>query len=598
MILHKMPRSRTRVAITLLIVGFLFMSARYSSNKQYEMEITENQLLPVSIDRENLQDALLQGSKYDESDFQSDSNEIQSGSDSLQNSHIYWSKIFDIIANAAVNISGADLPEAIRYIPKENQKQGPNTKEVLLSKAEISDEVFNEFKVKHDKVLAELPYKISETVYKKGTKGVVMVGGSRFSWLSYLSLIALRETGSQLPVEIVMPKIEDYEREQEFCNVILPKLKASCIVLNEVLGDEVMAKWQKKIANYQFKSLSLLVSSFEQILLLDSDNIILSNPDSIFESNLFKKYGMITWPDYWRRTISPKYYDIAGIQVNEKKRVRFNRFPLNAASTSSSNLAESEENNVPFHDLEGAIPDLSTESGQLIINKSTHGKTLLLSLYYNMFGPRLYYKLLSLGEQGEGDKDTFVAAAVVTNQKFYQLKSFIQTFGYVDDTGFRGVAMGQKDPLSDYEMFNEKVVAPMQEEENKFKTIPQQIEILERTMNNEFGERSRSPIFTIHCNYPKLDPLQLLDRDDLYDKEKKRIRYRLYGSLTYKKWVTTATGERKLTKVDFELEQWIHMKSILCEEKVHFVFFKDRDMTELCEFINNQVTWLTESSEP
>ena len=43
-----------------------------------------------------------------------------------------------------------------------------------------------------------------------------------------------------------------------------------------------------------------MVTSFEHILLLDSDNMIVSNPDEIFESKLYHQYGMITWPDYWK----------------------------------------------------------------------------------------------------------------------------------------------------------------------------------------------------------------------------------------------------------------------------------------------------------
>ncbi|ABN64522.1 type II Golgi membrane protein [Scheffersomyces stipitis CBS 6054] len=519
---------------------------------------------------------------------------LQEKSKNVLLSQAFWNKIFTIISEAKVNITKDDLPKAVKFLAKSEQKEGPNTKEVLLSKAEISDDVFKEFKDKHDQFLDVLPLKISESAYKKGTRGVVMVGGGRFSWLSYLSLIALRETGSQLPVEIVMPKLQDYERELEFCNTILPKLKATCVVLHETLGDEIMEKWSSNFANYQFKSLSLLMSSFEQVLLLDSDNIILSNPDSIFETKLFKYYGMITWPDYWKRTISPKYYQIAGIDVNERKRVRFNRFPLNVATSPGENVDHEDMNNVPFHDLEGAMPDLSTESGQLIIDKSSHGRTLLLALYYNMYGPRLYYKLFSLGEQGEGDKDTFVAAATVTHQKFYQVKSFIQTFGYLDSEGrFQGVAMGQKDPLTDYDKFQDKALKPIFNEESNPKSIPEQIDILQGVMDNDFSDNNGVPIFAIHCNYPKLDPLQLLDRDDLFDKEKNRLRYRLYGSMSYKKFITTSSGERKLAKIDFEHEQWTHMRSILCEEKLHFVHFDKHNMDDICKFINNQVEFLT-----
>ena len=70
-----------------------------------------------------------------------------------------------------------------------------------------------------------------------------------------------------------------------------------------------------------------------------------------------------------------------------------------------------------------------------------------MTLYYNIFGPEIYYKLFSLGALGEGDKDTFAAAALACGEKYYQVASSIRTLGYFDTTpggGFHGIAMAQK----------------------------------------------------------------------------------------------------------------------------------------------------------
>lgn len=284
----------------------------------------------------------------------------------------------------------------------------------MLSKANISKETFNEFKQKHDSLLKELPPVISEVTYKPNSSGIIYVGGGKYSWLSYILLLALRETGSKLPVEIMLPTINDYEKELEFCDDLLPRLNASCVVIPSSLGSSVMSFWSNKFSSYQFKSLALMTTSFQNVLLLDSDNIVIENPDTFFESKLFREFGMITWPDYWERTISPLFYNISGVEVNERRRIRYNRLPFQVSP--DDNLTKEESEEVPYHDLDGTVPDLSTESDQLFINKATHGRTLLLSLYYNIYGPGLYYKLFSLGEKGEGDKDTFSAAATVVNK--------------------------------------------------------------------------------------------------------------------------------------------------------------------------------------
>lgn len=504
--------------------------------------------------------------------------------------HSFWNAIFSIFDESSVNVS--DISKAIMYVDKNDQKSGPSSKEVLLSKAKIDKEVIEEMKSKHALVTSKLPKKLDKYTFDTASNGIVLIGGGRFSWLSFLSLKALRKAGSVTPVEIIMPQHDDFVTEQEFCTSVLPKMNAKCVVLPDVLGANVMNNWGRSFANYQFKSLALMVSSFQNVLLLDSDNIVLQNPDKLFESKLFKDNGMVLWPDYWKRTISPVFYDISGSFVNEKKRARYNRFPLALDSTQSSNILPSESDEseaVPYHDLEGTIPDLSTESGQVLINKATHSCTLLLSMYYNMFGPDLYYKLFSLGEQGEGDKDTFPAAATVCKDSFYQVKSFIKTFGYLDSTvQFQGVAMGQKDALVDFEKFQNLVEVPSKSKEMKAKSIPDQIKELQKLEIEQFGEPS-GPLFAVHCNYPKLDPIVLMERDDLYDKEAKRLKYRIYGGLSYD------DPNIKDKTIDFEYDQWKNIEKVLCEEYIDFPHFKNQEMEEVCMFVRNQVKYLHEN---
>lgn len=520
-------------------------------------------------------------------------------SNSMTTAHTFWKGIFDTFDKYKMDL-GQDPENAVSYVDKLKQKQGPLNKEVLLSKAIVSSELMKHLKEKHSGVVEDLPSVMPGSVYNKGSKGVVIIGGGKFSWLAYLALVQLRNVGSKLPVEIVMPSRADYEKELEFCENTLPEMQASCVVLPDVLGEAVMKN--RKFASYQFKALALVVTSFEHILLLDSDNMIVSNPDEIFESKLYHQYGMITWPDYWKRTISPLFYDVAEIEVNENKRVRYNRFPLyNAPNVRSNIYTDQEREEVPFHDLQGSIAELSTESGQLIINKHTHGKTILLALYYNFYGPNLFYKLFSLGEQGEGDKDTFVAAAVVTRQDYYQVKSFIKTFGYADsDDKFQGVSMGQRNPLIDRKHYEDHVLALLEKDSFKSLSIADQIEQMKKFENEDFDQHNSIPLFTVHCNYPKLDPKLYMSRDDLYDEKEKKLKYRLYGNLKYTKEVVKdgETGTEASTdkvQIDFELQQWQHMQDILCLKKIYFTHFIDNDMNELCQFIENQVAWLSKS---
>jgi alpha 1,2-mannosyltransferase len=49
--------------------------------------------------------------------------------------------------------------------------------------------------------------------------------------------------------------------------------------------------------NWQIKGLSLVQSSFREILYLDSDNTPLRTLEHLFASPLYKQYGSVFWPD-------------------------------------------------------------------------------------------------------------------------------------------------------------------------------------------------------------------------------------------------------------------------------------------------------------
>ena len=123
-----------------------------------------------------------------------------------------------------------------------------------------------------------------------------------------------------MPIEVFIPKIEEYE--SDLCNRILPELDARCIYMkNQLMNpnkdnlDSFANKFEFK--GYQYKALAILLSSFENVLLLDSDNIPAHSPEELFETDPFKSYGLVVWPDYWKRATSPYYYNIADIDVSE-----------------------------------------------------------------------------------------------------------------------------------------------------------------------------------------------------------------------------------------------------------------------------------------
>lgn len=365
----------------------------------------------------------------------------------------------------------------------------------------VQDSVKSVIKEKQIKFLKYISNNIDYPGSKKYSgNGIVMVAGGKYSVLAYSVIKMIRSRGTTLPIEVLIP--EDRKTDAEFCSLLKSDLNGECIYLESIFDDSILSKYTFK--GFQYKSLALMASSFENCLLLDADDYPLKNLDGIFEDEAYTKNGLVLWPDFWRRTTHPFFYESAGIKVNTEKRVR--NF-IDSWSNMRSFIPTGE--NIPYHDFEGTLPDPSSETGQLMINKKHHWKTLLLSMYYNVYGPNLFYHLLSQYAAGQGDKDTFIAAAHVLDLPYYQVMSVPSLDGYHSkgkDESYRGVAYYQKDFREDYKV---------------------QKDLVSKMRNNElsFDEKSYSPVkfrdtyfradlskshaLFAHCNLPKFNPLDL-----------------------------------------------------------------------------------------
>ncbi|KAH6856588.1 mannosyltransferase putative-domain-containing protein [Chaetomium sp. MPI-CAGE-AT-0009] len=207
-----------------------------------------------------------------------------------------------------------------------------------------------------------------------------------------------------------------------------------------------------KFIRFQWKVLSIIVSSFQNVLFLDADCLPILNPDPIFHqgSEPFTSAGLITWPDFWTSTTSPLFYKVAGdIDIP----------PVTSRATS--------------------------ESGIIVYDKARHADTLLLAAYYNYNGPKHYYPLLSQHSAGEGDKETFLQAALVlealrqkgvykqptawmkpgvgVKKGYYDVKKPPTVHGRSARGKWTGMFLLQMDPIEDYRA----VIAAIKKANNK-----------------------------------------------------------------------------------------------------------------------------------
>jgi alpha 1,2-mannosyltransferase len=277
-----------------------------------------------------------------------------------------------------------------------------------------------------------------------GTRGIVSAAGGSYLVVFVISLRMLRRTGSTLPVQVFLANLEEYE--PHICNVVLPELNAKCVVLSQILD---AAPATVEISHYQYKILSILFSSFEEVLFLDSDAFPVQDPEALFDSEPFTTTGLVLWPDFWYTSESPAYFAIS--------------------SQATPSLKERQ----------------STESGEIMYSKPRHELSLLLATYYNIYGPAHYYPLQSQGAPGEGDKETYGLAAAALGEPLYHVAEPARAIGIFnpETSSIDGSAMVQYDPRDDFvRRWNNKSVSV------------------------DSADAPAARPFFVHANFPKFDP--------------------------------------------------------------------------------------------
>ncbi|KAI9653578.1 MAG: hypothetical protein M1831_005960 [Alyxoria varia] len=280
---------------------------------------------------------------------------------------------------------------------------------------QLTIDEFHELRTLHNKATSEAKDLATSLPFVAGTRGIVTSAANDALTILATSLRMLRISGSKLPVEVL---INEYEETP--CQKIFPALGARCIFVHDFLPREM--KHPLKYNHFAYKSAAVMFSSFQQILYLDADAFPVENPDSIFTTEPFTSYGFVLWPDYWSHTASHLYYDLADLPVPEM------------------------------------TDRAATESGAMLIDKTTHSRALILNALYNKWGPKFWYRLLSQGATGEGDKETWLAAIRVMRLPFYQIVEAPEHIGYNCPHSERSIASAQHHPRDDWLLTSNQIM--------------------------------------------------------------------------------------------------------------------------------------------
>jgi ADP-heptose:LPS heptosyltransferase len=185
---------------------------------------------------------------------------------------------------------------------------------------------------------------------------VICAGGVRYFTNAWVCINRLRQAGCRLPIEVWY--LDESEMDQEMSNLLAP------LGVKTVNARQVRRERPARIdGGWPLKAYALLHSRFREVLFLDADNVVVENPEFLFDTAEYHATGAIFWPDYERGK-------------------NMKAFPI----WRSCGLRQPNE------------PEF--ETGQMVVDKQRSWEALCLSLWFNE-NSNFYYQHLF------GDKETF-----------------------------------------------------------------------------------------------------------------------------------------------------------------------------------------------
>src|SRR5207248_1094533 len=166
----------------------------------------------------------------------------------------------------------------------------------------------------------------------------------------------------------------------------------------------------RRLKGWELKPYAILHSRFQQVLLLDADNVPVRNPEYLFESAQFQQTGAIFWPDY----DYPK---------DKKAKIIWRSCGLRQPA------------------------EREFETGQILVDKQRCWSALCLTLWFNA-NSDLYYQYF------HGDKETFHLAFRKLRTKYSLIATAIESLeGTMCQHDFNGQRIFQHRNSDKWDLF-------------------------------------------------------------------------------------------------------------------------------------------------
>jgi len=218
-------------------------------------------------------------------------------------------------------------------------------------------------------------------------QGVVFTGRVHHLELIQTSIRMLRHLQYHGEIEVFLSQKEDVL----VCENRLLVLKVQC----KLFASSFRVGFSSKIG-------AILQSSFDDVLFIDADNVLILSPDLLFQDKNFLREGVLLWADFWGNQCRKHPWNVANDNPEGVMLCGQTAWPDHVAWPTVDLVWQ------PFRAYSQEIT-----SSQVLIDRHRHRDALELALF--MTESRFMQNVLY------GDKDTFRLGLLMTNNGMYMV---------------------------------------------------------------------------------------------------------------------------------------------------------------------------------
>ncbi len=285
--------------------------------------------------------------------------------------------------------------------------------------------------IRNPKSQSKMPFQALRNTYGKGSRGIVIsLGKKDFQYACHLIVGIRNVLGSTLPIQIAYAGDDDLPIEYREKLLSLGNDIESLDLL-ELVDDTTL---DLAHGTFGIKPLAMLLSSFEQVILVDADAVFIQPPEELFKSKGYQDTGTYFFHD---RLMHPNSF-------HERHEFYNSHLKFNQPSATLLNLTS----------YQGSYSD-EQESGVVLFDK---GRTsLLLGLLH------ICWQNSAAGRQymvwTEGDKETFWFGLELCQVPYYFAKYYAIGLGPLSDGNVCGNAIAHLDERDRLLWFNGALLA-------------------------------------------------------------------------------------------------------------------------------------------